>query len=225
MDDRSEPEPLSPEELASLIEYLAEVHPEDRAEVYFGSPFSGRVELIVFAQRLAAVAWLHAFSAPETDGVLEWHREEMASGAYVIEGWGVEPLEAAREEEGMLEQALTLQYGSFELMAIAALETLFGDLLPVSGRPRGLLARFRAWADANDVQAEMRERWGAEFVGLATLRNRFAHELDGSPWETREAEAPNRERVEETLLRVGHAARWVDEILEQKRVREGSKWN
>lgn len=218
-------EPLSPEELASLMEHLGEVRPEDRAEVHFGVPSSGRVELIVFAQRLAAVAWLHAFSAPETDGVLEQHREEMAGGAYVVEGWGIEPLEAAREEEGMLEQALTLQYGSFELMAIAALETLLGDLLPASGRPRGLLARFRAWANANDVQAETRELWGAEFAGLAALRNRFAHELDGSPWETREAEAPNRVRVEETLLRVGHAARWVDEILERERVREGSKWN
>ena len=204
------------EEVSSFIEHLDRLGLDERLELYSDLVLFERVELIVFAQRFSAVAWFHEYSASDTNDALAEHRRAMARGEYVIDGWGIEPLEAAAEQETTLERALTLQYGSFELMAIAALETLFGDLLPLRGRPRGLLARFRLWADAAGARGAERELLGTELARLAELRNRFAHELDGSPWEGLPEAERDRARVVETLLRVAGVVRGVDAVLKRE---------
>ncbi|MGB4135915.1 MAG: hypothetical protein WA971_05095 [Microbacterium sp.] len=213
--------PMTHEESVALYRALGEGDVQGRADLYLDfSPLSGRVETEVFRDRLAAVVWLFQTGSDKALKALEAVREERRAPGAPDDDHGGGPADlddVLAREEGAVETVLALQLGSLELMAVAALEALLGDLLPDSSRARGLKARFEEWsASAGVSDEERRAQWGRISV-LADRRNRFAHSLDGSPWAPR-GEPVDADRVEDTFQRVGDLALWIDHAVSAETV-------
>lgn len=208
--------PMSKDESIEAYWRISKEDPAHLADLYVEFHDFGRVEFIIFRDRLSS-AILIANSVQKTITELTSKFEAMREdGSHRVFGWEAESDDVLEESLGVTEDAYRISIGATIVTAVAALEGLLIDLVPDSEpRPKGLyrlLQDFLGRYDVPRVQAESIAQMGQR---IGRRRNVFAHSLTGSYWETDESIAAmfTLQAMKDTLYTVGAIAIALEDIL------------
>lgn len=216
--------PMSHEEMVELYWQTSENEPDMLADLYFDFHSFDKVEFLVFRGRLSSAIYVVRASTAAATRNLRLFKSIRSTGEHRISGWEAESDHVLDEQEGVVSEAVSVAYGAAVLSAVAALETLIGDLLPSNVGPAGksgLHRKFESLLRGTNISTDDRVSLMELVKTVAARRNAFAHELIGSYWQS-----PNErdnstsyhivfdeETLEDTLFKIGEIATRLESLM------------
>jgi hypothetical protein len=185
-DDKGDPDFLRPlTQLEHVEAYWANADndPSSLADLYLDSHDFGRIEFLLFKDRLSA-AILVARSARNATSRLKARLEQQRQdGSHRVPGWEGESDDVLENSLDVVQNAEEIAIGATMLTAVAALELLLKELSTSTGRRSGLDQTLKDFLARQNASPEKAKRIIEMVSTVRKRRNSFAHTLTGSYWD------------------------------------------
>lgn len=223
-DDTNDLIPMSHEEMVEHYWQASDDEPEMLADLYLDFHLFDRVEFLVFRDRLSSAIYVVRTSTAAAARDLSVFSDIRATGEHRIPGWEAESDHVLDEREGIVSEAVAVAYGAAVLSAVAALETLVGDLLSSDIGPagrNGLQRKIESFLRGTNISTDDRVSLVGLVKTVAARRNAVAHELIGSYWqppiESGNSAVHNnifdKETLEDTLFKIGEIVTLIESLV------------
>lgn len=206
--------PLSHDEMVEDYRYRKFSDLQSLPHLYTDFHFFSDVVFLHFEDNLGAAIFLRNSAQEQSERVVAELARQEKTDHVSIEGWEGEAQMMLEENRIITKGALQIARGAASMAALVAIELLITDLLQDGSPSRnGLVPKFLSLMNQVDVTLEVRAELENEVRELAKLRNAYAHQLTGSPWNPQEYRWTQKD-TEDIFFRCGRLAVRLEDALE-----------